>query len=154
MTVGQFQLTNPGLLAHQDGSIDPDTDTIVAVLVDNSYTPSLVNDNIYDDIDGDECADADYTASFAEGLVCTVTVTEPSAGVIMVDASQMDFGDAVTIGARYLYLVRRATGSLQVSDLILGYMDLNDGGAANVDSVSSDFKVDPHANGLYRIVAA
>lgn len=154
MTVGQFQLTNPGLLAHQQGTIDPDTDTIVGVLVDNAHTPSLVNDNIYSDISGNECSDGDYTASFAEGISTSISTTEPSAGVVMVDMSQLDFGSAVTISARYLYLVRRAGGTLVAGDLILGYMDLNDGGAANVSSVASDFKVDANASGLYRTSAA
>ena len=154
MTVAAFLLTNPGLLAHQDGSILPDSDTLVGVLVDNTKTPSLTLDNIYSDISGDECADSDYTASFAEGLVLTATVTEPSAGIVMVDMSQADFGSAVTIAARYFYIVRRAGASLVAGDLILGYMDLNDGGAANVSSTTSDFKVDANASGLYRVTKA
>lgn len=154
MTVGAFTLTNPGLLAHQDGNIDPNTDTMVGVLVLTAHTPSLVNDNIYSDISANECADADYTASFAEGIVLTVTVTEPSAGIVMVDMSQADFGSAVTIGARYFYVLRRAGGTLVAGDLILGYMDLNDGGSVDVESISSDFKVDANANGLYRVAKA
>jgi hypothetical protein len=122
---------------------------MVGVLVLTAHTPSDVNDNIYSDISGDECADGDYTP-----VVLTVTVTEPSAGIVMVDMSQADYGSAVTIGARYFYVLRRAGGSLVAGDLILGYMDLNDGGGADVESTTSDFKVDAHANGLYRIAKA
>jgi hypothetical protein len=156
MTVGTFEITNPGLLARQDGSILPDVDTMVAVLVDDAHTVNLVTDTTYADISANECADADYTASFAEGLVLTMTVDETGvdSGIIEDDMSQADFGAAVTIAARYFYILKRVTGSLQASDEILGVMDLNDGGSGNVSSVNSDFKVDAHANGLYRFTKA
>ncbi len=156
MTVGTFEITNPGLLARQDGSILPDVDTMVAVLVDDAQTVNLVTDATYADISANECADADYTASFAEGLVLTMTVDETGvdSGIIEDDMSQADFGSAVTIAARYFYILKRVTGSLQASDEILGVMDLNDGGSGNVSSVASDFKVDANASGLYRFTKA
>ncbi len=156
MTVGSFEITNPGLLARQEGGIMPDVDTMVAVLVDNAHTPNLTTDALYSDISANECADADYVASFAEGLVLTMTVDETAvnSGIIEDDMALADFGAAVTIAARYFYIVRRAGASLVAGDLILGMMDLNDGGSGNVSSSSSDFKVDAHANGLYRFTKA
>ncbi len=63
MTVGTFEITNPGLLARQDGSILPDVDTMVAVLVDDAHTVNLVTDTTYADISANESASAH---SFAE----------------------------------------------------------------------------------------
>ena len=153
MAVGAFTFTDPGMLAFLQGTIDIDTDTMVAVLVDNAQTPSVVNDDLYSDISGNECTDTDYTASFAEGLVLTgMAWTSPSSRNFKLDGNAMDFGNSVTISARYLYVVRRAGASLVAGDLILGYMDLNDGGSANVSSTNGDFDVDWNAaNGLFTL---
>lgn len=149
MAVGTFTWTHQGLLNKENGSIDFLTDTIVGVLVDNAHTPSQANDDVYSDISGNECADGDYAPVVLSGKAIT-----ESGGVVKMDANQIDYGSTVTIGARYVYLARRAGGSLVAGDLILGYMDLNDGGSANVDSTNSDFKVDFHAtNGIHLVDA-
>jgi len=153
MAVGAFTFTDPGMLAFLQGTIDIDTDTIVAVLVDNAQTPSVTGDDVYSDISGNECSDSDYTASFAEGLVIgSLAWTSPSSRNFKLDGAAMDFGNSVTIAARYLYVVRRAGASLVAGDLILGYMDLDDGGSANVSSTNGDFDVDWNAaNGLFTL---
>lgn len=151
MAVGEFIFTDPGFLAVRKGTIDLENDTIVGVLVDNAQTPSVVNDDVYSDISANECTDADYTATFAEGHVITgIAWTQTATRNFKLDANDLDFGNSVTIAARYLYVVRRAGASLVAGDLIVGYMDLNDGGSANVSSTNGDF--DPGwnvSNGLY-----
>ncbi len=145
MAVGAFTFTDPGFLAFLNGTIDLDTDTLVAVLVDNAQTPSTANDDVYSDISGNECADGDYTAQVISGAAWS----NPSGRNFKFDADDVDFGNSVTISARYLYVVRRAGGSLVAGDLIVGYMDLNDGGGANVSSTNGDFDVSWNvANGL------
>jgi hypothetical protein len=151
MTVGVFTLMDAGLLAHQRAEIIPQTDTLVGVLVLHAHgAPVVATEATYADISADECADGDYGPI----VLTSVDVTEPSAGIVMVDAAQVDYGAAVTISARYFYVLRRAGGSLVAGDLILGFMDLNDGGAADVDSIASDFKVDFNASGMYRTTIA
>ena len=150
MTVGAFELLNAGLLAAQNGAIDPDTDTMVGVLVDDSHgAPVIASESTYADISADECTDADYSP-----VVATITISEPSPGIVMVDMAQVDYGAVVDIAARYFYLVRRAGASLVAGDLLLGYMDLNEGSSGNVQSFSNPFTVDANANGLYRITKA
>lgn len=151
MAVGAFTFTDPGYLAVRKGTIDLENDTIVAVLIDNAQTPSTVTDDLWSDISANECASADYTASFAEGLVMTgIAWTNTSGRNFKLDANILDYGNAVTISARYVYLVRRAGATLVAGDLIVGYMDLNDGGSANVSSTNGDFDVDwSVANGLF-----
>lgn len=144
MAVGTFTLTYDGKLNWLNGSIDPDTDTLVGVLVLNAHTPSLENDNLYSDISANECADGDYAPVVLTGVALT-----RSGATVKLDANLVNYGDPVTIAARYIYVVRRATGTLAAGDLILGYMDLNDGGSANVASTASTFSVDwDAANGL------
>lgn len=144
MAVGTFTLTHQGKLNWLQGDIDPDGDTLVAVLVDNAHTPSLANDDVYSDISANECSDGDYSPQ----VISNVTVTQAS-GTVKLDADIVSFGDPVTISARYIYVVRRAGASLVAGDLILGYMDLNDGGSTNVASISAVFSVDWNAaNGM------
>ena len=144
MAVGAFTLTYDGKLNWLNGGIDPDTDTLTAVLVDNAHTPSLENDNLYSDISGNECTDGDYSPVDLTGVALT-----RSGATVKLDANIVSFGDPVTISARYIYVVRKAGGSLVAGDLILGYMDLNDGGSSNVGSTSSVFSVDWNvANGM------
>ena len=144
MAVGTFTLTHQGKLNWLKGLIDPDTDTLVAVLVDNAHTPSLANDDVYSDISVNECGDADYDPQVISGVAITQT-----SGTVKLDANIVSFGDPVTISARYVYVVRRAGASLVAGDLIFGYMDLNDGGSANVSSIAAVFSVDWNAaNGM------
>lgn len=150
MAVGAFTFTDPGYLAVRKGTIDLENDTIVGVLVDNAHTPSVVNDDLYSDISANECTDTDYTTNHPEGLVITgLTWSQVSSRNFKLDHALLNFGDAVTISARYCYFVRRAGASLVAGDLIVGYYDLNDGGSANVSSTNSDFDVDANAAGSF-----
>jgi hypothetical protein len=150
MAVGAFTFTDPGYLAVRKGTIDLENDTIVAVLVDTAHTPALTEDT-YSDFSANECASADYTSNHPEGLTVTgLTWTQTSSRNFKLDGNILNFGDAVTIAARYVYLVRRAGATLVAGDLVVGYMDLNDGGSTNVSSTNGDFDVDWNAaNGLF-----
>lgn len=149
MAVGTFTVCNAGIRDIVNGEIDPDSDTIVAVLVDVAHT-AAVTDDTYSDISTNECDDGDYSAQ----VVANVAVTE-AAGITEVDADDVSFGDPVTISAKYIYLLKRAGGSLVAGDKIIGYMDLNDGVGENVSSVSGSFTVGWHAtNGIFRFQRA
>lgn len=147
MPVSAFTFTDPGYLAVRKGTIDLENDTLWWVLVDNAQTPNKATDNLYSVISANECTDGDYAPEPA----ASVAWTNPTGRQFKLDAADVDFGDAVTISARYAYLVRVANGtSLQAGDLIVGYYDLNDGGAANVSSSASHFDIQHHAtNGLF-----
>ncbi len=146
MAVGSFTFTDPGWLACLKNTINLESDTVVAVLVDNAQTPSTANDDVYSDISGNECSDGDYSPQ----VVANLAFTNTGSRAFKLDADDVDFGNSVTIAARYMYLVRRAGGSLVAGDLIIGYMDLNDGGGSNVSSTNGDFDVGWNAsNGLF-----
>jgi hypothetical protein len=143
MAAGPFLVTNEGLLRWLDRTINLGG-TIKAVLIDNAHTPDLETDDTYADISADECQDVDYAPQTVTNFALTRT-----AGVTKVDADAVPFGNPVTIAARYIYLVFQAGGTLAGTDLVFGYMDLNDGGSANVSSSNSEFTVDWNvANGL------
>ncbi len=151
MAVGAFTLVNSGLLGHLDGSIDPAGSTFYAVLTtDASGAPNLATDIQYSNISAGEPADVDY-----DQVAVPLSVTEAAAGVVEVDqTAEADFGAAVTISARYYWVLQGTAATPQTTDRILGFMDLNDGGTGDVSSVASDFKVRANDNGLYRVTVA
>lgn len=74
-------------------------------------------------------------------------------------AGQWDYGDNDSLGYSTIYV--RLTDSTDpdgkaldyveaVCKWLMGYMDLNSGGAANISSVGGDFKVNWHASGIVR----
>ena len=147
MAVSAFTFTDPGFLACLKCDINVEDDTIVAVLIDNAHTPNKETEDTYADISANVCTDADYAPQTVTGLAWTDTGSR----TFKLDHSLINFGDAVTISARYCYFIKQAGGSPAGTDLIVGYYDLNDGGAANVSSTASDFDVDANAsNGAFQ----
>ena len=150
MAVGAFTLTNDGLTGHLDGTIDVDSGAFYAILTTHAGgAPDPVTDGTYADISAQETVDGDYAAQDA-----VLTVAESAAGppnIVKVDMpAESDFGAAVTISARYWWLLQGAEAGPLAGDRTLGFMDLNDGGAGDVSSITSDFKVRANAvNGLY-----
>lgn len=153
MAAGPFTVTDAGQANWAKGDLDLDSppNAIVCVLVDNIHTPNAGTEATYADISADEVSDITYPDYAPE--VITVTVTDIGGGIVEMDSTAtVNFGDAVDIAARYMYVVQRAAASLQASDLIWGYMDLNDGGSDNAVSIGSDFKVSFNAtNGMCRV---
>jgi len=151
MAVGAFTLTNPGLLATQDGSIDPDTDAMYAALTTDAGGPPALTDATYADISAGITVDVDYAP---QNVPLTVL---GSTGTVAVQQNpvQTNFGDVVTISARYYWLLKGSAAAPAGGDLILGFMDLNFGGTGDVESLASDFKVSSNAaNGLYQVTIA
>lgn len=147
MAASAFKFTDAGYLAMRKNTIDLENDTFRWVLITNTHTPNVQTDSTYANISTNETVDADYAQQVAAGLVWT----NPTARDFVLDATDVDFGNTVTISARYLYLVRDAdaNGTLVGGDLIVGYYDLNDGGAANVSSTAGNFDIAHGAAGMF-----
>ena len=122
--------------------------TLKAALLDNAHTPSLTAHSTWNDVSGDECADGDY----AEQTITGLAIGQDGSSNTTIDANDVDFGNAVTISARYLVLYYD-TGTPTTSYLV-GITDLNDGGAANVSSTADDFDISWPAGGFYTITPA
>ncbi|AWN17688.1 hypothetical protein SALB1_3494 [Salinisphaera sp. LB1] len=60
----------------------------------------------------------------------------------------IDFGNSVSIQAKYGVLVRQAGSSLATDDLLIAVIDLDTSGGM-VKSTTSDFKIDPAADGMF-----
>lgn len=132
-----------GLLKVALGTLDFINDTLIFGLLDAAHTPDLVNHEFISDIVAQECADGDYVRQTASGKALTIV-----SGKLRFDSADVDFGNAVTISAKYLFMAKN-TGSDATSPLLF-LCDLNQGGG-NLSSTAGDFDPSVNANGLYEI---
>lgn len=150
MAITAPKFIDASYLQLRQGTIDLDSDTIIAVLVNATQVGSVVNDLTFAQISANEIVDADYVKQ----LVANIAWTSPVSQQFKLDADAINFGAAVTIEAKWLYLVRRAAGAggvtLASTDLVLAFIDLdNTSGTATGASVASTFQVDFNAtNGI------
>ncbi|MCM2369636.1 hypothetical protein [Aporhodopirellula aestuarii] len=143
MAVGTPKAYEKGMLAITTGDVDFVSDTIKAALLDTAHAVDLVNDEFFDDVSGDECGDGDYSQVTLASKTQTI-----ASGKIRFDFDDLDFGNSVSIAARYL-VIYKDTGTPGTSNLLF-ITDLNTGGG-NVSSTSSDFDISLSASGLYEI---
>ena len=138
--MGDFTFYNSGKLRSLNGEI-AHTDTIVCVLLADTYTPDATH-STYADVSGSEIEDEDYDPQVVSNLAFT-----ESAGTVTLDCDDISFGSDVSIEAKYAVFVRRDGASLAEGDFLLGYVDLNTSGGT-VSSTNSTFSVNT-PNGVY-----
>ena len=148
MASGPFILVDTAIEAILDGTIDLTGGTFVAVLIAAAHTADPTDDT-WAVISGSEASGTGYTS---EGQVVSPLTTSRTDGVTHVDADDVTWA-AATVSAKYVYIVHRAGGSLASGDLILGYMDLNDG-SGNLSSVGADFSVVWSDDGVFGVSRA
>lgn len=142
MAAGNFTFYNSGKLNTLNGSIVEQTDTLVMVLLADTYTPDAATHTTYADVSADEVGDADYSPQ----VISNAALTE-STGTVTFDSDDVSFGSSVSITAKYAVVVRRDGASLASGDLLLGYVNLDTGGGS-VSSTNSTFSVNT-PNGYY-----
>ncbi|MAU40987.1 MAG: hypothetical protein CMF31_05125 [Kordiimonas sp.] len=141
MAIGNFHWITKGLLATLDGTIDLNTDAFTAHLVDETWTPAQNTDDLWSSISAKECADGDYSALALSGLTLT-----QSGGVIYWDFADLDFGNTVTISAKYLIIKHNTSGK------IVGFVDLNTAStSALASSTAANFDIGINASGAFSV---
>lgn len=123
-------------------NLDSDGASYYWVLITASHTPNTATDITLSNISANECADGDYVAKDATG----VSIAQTS-GTVTFDIGDVDFGNTVTITAKYLYLVRGTVAGKTGTDRLVGYVDLNSGGGS-VSSTSGNFDITINASGI------
>ena len=147
MAAGAFIVVDKAIEKIHDGTFDLDTDTWYAVLVTDSHTPNNATDDLYSDISANEVSGGGYVAQDV-----AITVGE-SGGTVTIDAGDTDFGNSVTITAKYCYILNGDEGAQARRDDILCYVDLNSGGGS-VSSNNGDFDITWNASGLFTVARA
>lgn len=143
MAAGAFVMTDEGkedLL-----NLDSDGASYYWVLILAAHTPNTATDITYSNISTNVCADGDYAAQDATG----VSIAN-SGGTTTFDIGDVDFGNTVTITAKYLYLVRGTVAGSSGTDRLVGYVDLNSGGGS-VSSTNGNFDITINASGIVTV---
>lgn len=138
MAAGAWVSYDTGKLDFFDEDFTPDNH--YWTLHTSSYTPATTHVT-FSQITN-ECADGDYAKQDATG-----EATSNSSGTITVDIGDVDFGNTVTITAKYLVLVRGTVAGSAGTDRVVGYCDLNSGGGS-VSSTSGNFDITINASGI------
>jgi len=144
MAVGKFNLVDNAVENIFNGNIDLDADNMTAILLSATHAWNPL-DAILSDISANEIADVGYAQVAISGQV----VNQITNGMKF-DCADIDFGNAVTITAKWLYIIVGTSGGLLAGDLILGGMDLDDtNGTAVQSSTAGDFDIAINASGLF-----
>lgn len=127
-----FEFLAKGLLDLDGGH------TLKAMLLQSSYTPDDDSHTVVADISASEVSSGTYP-DYARVTLTTPSVTRT--GMVSVFTTDpADFGSTVDITAGFIALY----DDTHASDALIGYADLNSGGAT-VSSVDGPFVVSPHA---------
>ena len=126
-------------------AINLKTDTIKGSLHSSSWTPSIDDDDHFNDVDNEVSSSGSYTAGIAGGYTLTTTVsTDDTDDEGVFDATDVSITSA-TITARY-FIIRKDTGVSTTSPLIL-YIDFG----SNVTSTAGTFSIVFASEGILNI---
>lgn len=106
-----------------------DEGTHYAALIKNAHTPAATN-TTYSTISAQICT----SSSYAHVALASKTLTR-SGLVETMDCADIDFSSsgANTMVGRYCYILEGTAASPQSTDAVIGYIDLNSGGSADVN---------------------
>ena len=145
MAAGPFVVFQQAMLKIAQGVIDFDADSHQAMLLTDGYTPNLVTNAFVSDIVANE---APATGGYVRIAVPTPTVTD-AAGNSKFDCGDLDFGNSVTISAKWAVIFRQV-GADTVNEVEF-VCDLNQGGGM-LSSTAANFDVAISAYGLHQIL--
>jgi len=139
MAMGKFKVTGNAIYHINSGNIDPDADQMTAVLLDENHVWSD-NHETWADILANE-VDVGQFPDYTQVAVSGQVVTKITNGCSF-DANDIDFGNDVTITAKWCYIVVGTPGSLSPTDVLFLGADLETAsGTATKSSTNGDFDV-------------
>jgi len=143
MAAGPVTFYYQGWLGTVDGAIRYLYDTLTCALLDANYTPDQALHSVWSDVQSYEIASQpDYSPQTLANKSVSL-----SADKVVLFADPVDFGDAVTLTAKFL-VVYQNTGDPATSRLLF-YVDLNAGSADPVQVNNTNFDILWDANGIY-----
>lgn len=149
MAQGPFYLMDRAILKLNDGTIDPDTHTLKAILCGASQTLSRTftgtsTDCRYADLTGQLSTANGYTAG---GVTLTVALTRSSVNVVKVGVSAFSW-TLTSTGVVFKYCVIYDDSSTNKD--IIAYCDMDDTSTSTtVTAIAGFLTITPHASGLY-----
>lgn len=132
MAAGNFTIYNSAAGGFGSGAFTLATDNFNCVLLTTAYNPisTAGTDSTYANISASEASGTGYTAG-GSPLTGVSWVQSGATGTFSAQSPQWT---GATFSARFAVIVRRASTSLQSSDLLLGYVDLTGSGNQSVSA--------------------
>jgi hypothetical protein len=147
MSAGAFTLYSNAVLEISKGQMNLSSDTFVAVLLTNSYTPAANTDKLWSDVSGVElAAGSGYTAG---GVVLASETDTLATATVTFTATSPSWSTFSAGPFRYVAIVRRAGGSLVSGDLLLCYSDLT--GSGTITGSGGTFTITISGSGIFQI---
>ncbi len=146
MAAGPFDVYEIALNKILKADIDLNDDTYGAMLLLTAHTPNLSTHAFVTDIVGDECGDGDYARQAITGNA----MLGPTAGESFFDCDNIDFGNSVTIGARYLVIYRNIGPDVDATSEVCFICDLNSPSGPDLESTAGNFDIAIAAAGVHK----
>lgn len=143
MAASLFTLYDKAIVNEASGLIDFATDDFVAVLLADTYTPNTSSHETYSNVSTHEITGTGYTTG-GEAVTLTVSAVGP---VVTITPSVDPEWTAATFSAKYAVLIQKAGVSLAGTDLLIGYVDLDEGGG-EVSISSGTLKINWSTTGI------
>jgi len=141
MAAQAWQLYHNAILRTLNGGYDFDTHVFKCALLTAAHTPDLaVHDDLADVVAEEVAGGGDYARQAVGGITLVL-----AAGVATFDCNDIDFGDPVTITAKYAVIY----DDTHAADGLFAITDLNLGGGS-VSSVAGPFLLTIHSSGVFR----
>ena len=138
---------NAAVTALANKEIDWGSDTIKVVLLAPTYTPDQAAHDYYDDISAHEVANGN---GYTTGGVTLTNKTEAFVGQVKkFDADDTIWAAPTTLAARYAALVDTTPATAGTKPLI-AYADFGE----TVSSTNGEFKIQWHADGIFKVTVA
>lgn len=135
---------NYGKTYLMNGSLDLDTDTIHAALVNSSYSPNIDTHDFWNDVSANEISGTGYTAG-GQALSSKVVSVDTTNDRGVFDSADPSWSTA-TITARAVVLYKKRGGASSADELI-GYWDFG----SDISATAGTFTVAVNANGWFYI---
>jgi hypothetical protein len=130
-----------------NGAIDFDTDTIKASLHTSTYTPNQDTDDFFNDCTNELASGNGYTTGGAT-LASKTRTYDATSNEERLDAADVTWNFTASKTFRYL-VIYKVRGGASTADEVIGYGDFG-----SDQTVSTDFTVTWHADGILKITAS
>lgn len=148
MAAGPFTVFGAAKEAVAKGLIDFDTDNFSVFLVTSAWTPSVNVDDTYSDLSANEVPNGSgYTTG---GIDLAALAVSRASGVVTIDETTNPAWTSASFTCKYAVIAKRAGGSLTGTDLLVGYVDLDNGGGS-ITVTAGTLTITWNASGLFTI---
>lgn len=147
MAAGAFTVYSNAALGLSNGSFDLASNTLVMVLLSNSYAPNPNSDSTWANASAYEMPTAN---GYTQGGVALSGVSNTLTGATVTFTATAPSWSGFSATFKYAAIVRRAGSSLAPTDLLLCYCDCNTSGGT-LTGDGGALTITPSASGIFTL---